>query len=66
MKRQTTSSDSRKNNPVAKHANQFNRSNKFIDRKKSLKRGYTKFKQNLKNFQDDSKANLYGFALLSF
>lgn len=65
MKRQTMSWDSRKNNPVAKHAHQFNRSNTFIDRKKAAKRGYNKFKQNLKDLRDDSKANLFGFALLS-
>lgn len=42
-------------NPVAKHARSFNKAQVHIDRKKSVKRGYTKFRTNFKT-QDHSKA----------
>lgn len=45
MKRQTTSPDSRKTNPVAKNAHLFNQGKVFTDRKKAAKRGYVKHKQ---------------------
>ena len=45
MKRQTTSLDSRKINPVAKNAHLFNQCKVFTDRKKAAKRGGVKHKQ---------------------
>jgi|SaaInl5LU_22_DNA_1037371.scaffolds.fasta_scaffold09043_4 hypothetical protein len=42
-------------NPVAKHARSFNKATVHTDRKKALKRGYTKFKADFKT-QDHSKA----------
>ena len=65
MKRQAASQDSRKTNPVAKHAYQFNRSTKFVDRKKADKRGYRRCKQGTNIFQDDRKMDSYESVFLS-
>ena len=43
-------------NPVAKHARSFNKAAVHKDRKKAMKRGYIRFKSDLRNTQGDSKA----------
>jgi hypothetical protein len=65
MKIQKTSPESRKNNPVARHAIKFNRSSQFLDRKKAEKRGYRRCKDSARYLQDDSKPVFNETCLLS-
>ena len=44
-------------NFVAKHMNDFNKSQTFVDRKKNAKRGYTKHKQG--RYQQDDRPFLW-------
>ncbi|MBT5330527.1 MAG: hypothetical protein HOL48_01960 [Porticoccaceae bacterium] len=41
-------------NPVAKHAGTFNKAQVHTDKKKELKRGYTRHKTDLKNEKEES------------
>lgn len=52
MEKSTASQDTRKSNPVAKHAIKFNAAKIFKDRKKAEKHGYSRFK---KDFRDEEK-----------